>query len=740
MFPHFKQLDQMDCGPTCLRIISKFYGKTYPIDLLRKKSSISKNGVSLSGISEAAESIGFHTQGAKLTWQQLANDAVLPCIVHWKNNHFVVVYGIRRSRNFLHFLGKNTENCYVKISDPAFGLIEYPKAEFMKHWANYHEADGKNGITLILAPMPQFYEDVNSAPETRRLSYLLGYLKPFRKLFIQIILASFIGLVLSLAFPFLTQAIVDFGVSNSDLNFVLLALVGQLVLSIALTINNLIRSWISLHVTTRVSIVLISSFLSKLMRLPISFFDIKVVGDIMQRIGDHNRIQTFLTGSLVNIIFSSMTLITYSVVMATYSTSILAIFYLGSSIYVSWILLFLRRRRSLDFRRFQHSSTNQGNIVQLINGMQEIKLNNCERRKRWEWERIQAQLFQVNIKSLTLSQNQQMGSVLIDQVKNIIISFLAAKAVIDGGMSLGMMVAVQYIIGQLNAPILQFVGFTQDAQDAKISLERLSEIHAKDDEERADKQSLKSIPESDILINNVSFQFEGPYSEKILDELNFIIPHNKITAIVGTSGSGKTTLIKMLLGFYSPVSGSIEIDKISIEKYSPSSWRSRCGVVMQDGYIFSDSISNNITVSDENPDALRLSYAVDLANIREFVDSFPMGLNTIIGVDGHGLSAGQKQRILIARAVYKNPTYIFFDEATNALDTKNEHAIVNNMEHFFKNRTVVIVAHRLSTIKKADQIIVLEKGKLIECGNHSELLRNRQGYYQLIKEQLELGK
>ncbi len=739
-FPHYKQLDTMDCGPTCMRIIAKYFGKTYSLAFLRERSYITRAGVSLLGISEAAESIGLHTQGAKLTWEQLRDDVPLPCVAHWNKSHFVVVYKIKKRSRLFSFRGKNNREDTVFISDPAHGLLSYTKEEFLDCWISSKEKDGKNGVTLLFETTPDFYKEDAEEKGKLKFSYLLGYLRPYTKFLLQLMLATLTGTMLSLAFPFLTQSIVDYGIGNSDLAFIVMVLVAQMVLTLGQAANGLIRSWIMLHVTTRVSISLISGFLTKLMKLPISFFDIKMVGDIMQRIGDHNRIQSFLTGSLINIVFSIFTLVMYTFIMAGYHMGILGIFYLGSVLYIGWILLFLKKRRELDYKRFQQSSANQSNLVQLVNGMQEIKLNNCERQKRWEWERIQARLFKVKVKGLSLNQNQQIGSTFIDQTKNLMISFLAAKAVVTGDMTLGMMMAMQYIIGQLNAPIQQFIGFTQAAQDAKISLERLGEIHDLEDEEKHNDNKLREIPKgTGLSIKKLVFQYEGPHSEKVLNKINLEIPAGKITAIVGMSGSGKTTLIKLLLGFYDLVKGSIELNGISLDKYSPGEWRRRCGVVMQEGYIFSDTIANNIAVADEIPDMEKLNVAMETANIKEFIESLALGVNTKIGNDGHGLSSGQKQRILIARAVYKDPEYIFFDEATNALDAKNERIIMDNLNGFFSSRTALVIAHRLSTVKNADQIIVLEKGKITERGTHAELVASKGDYFQLVKDQLELG-
>ncbi|MCG8323426.1 MAG: peptidase domain-containing ABC transporter, partial [Cytophagales bacterium] len=712
----------------------------YSLAFLRDRSYITRAGVSLLGISEAAESIGLHTQGAKLTWEQLRDEAPLPCIVHWKQNHFVVVYKIKQQKKLFTSWRKNGRDDIIFISDPAHGLLTYTKEDFLKCWISSKEEDGNNGVTLLFETTPDFYREEQEKKGKLKFTYLLGYLRPYTKFIAQLMLATLTGTLLSLAFPFLTQSIVDYGIGNSDLAFIIMVLVAQMLLTLGQAANGLVRSWIMLHVTTRISISLIAGFLAKLMKLPISFFDIKMVGDIMQRISDHSRIQSFLTGSLINIVFSTFTLVMYTFIMAGYHTGILGIFYLGSMLYILWILLFLKKRRELDYKRFQQSSANQNNLVQLVNGMQEIKLNNCEKQKRWEWERIQAQLFKVSVKGLTLNQNQQIGSVFIDQTKNILISFLAAKAVVAGDMTLGMMMAMQYIIGQLNAPIQQFIGFTQAAQDAKISLERLGEIHDREDEEKYDDHKIREIlPGTGLSIKDLVFQYEGPHSEKVLNKINLDIPFNKTTAIVGMSGSGKTTLIKLLLGFYDLAAGKIELNGISLDKYSPGEWRRKCGVVMQEGYIFSDSIANNIAVTDDIPDQQKLERAIEIANIKDFIVSLPLGLKTRIGSDGHGLSSGQKQRILIARAVYKDPDYLFFDEATNALDAKNERIIMENLSAFFKNRTVLIIAHRLSTVKNADQIVVLEKGKITEKGTHGKLVTDKNGYYHLVKDQLELS-
>ncbi len=736
-FPNYLQPDEMDCGPACLRIVAKFFGRHYNTETLRELTWKSREGVSLLSISDAAEKIGFRTQGVRITAEKL-RQIQLPAIIHWTQNHFVVLYKIKQQRNIY---GKNPKKDTVYyISDPGHGLLEYHEEEFLRKWASAEIGGEPAGIALIMEPTSDFYKEEGEKIDKKGFRYLFSYLKPYRKLLIQLLFGFLTGSILSLIFPFLTQAIVDVGIGTNNLNFIVLVLIAQLVLTISQTAVGFIRSWIMLHTGTRVGISLISDFLIKLMKLPVRYFDTRMIGDLRQRIDDNERIRSFLTGNLINMSFGVFIFILYSFLMAYYSWLILVVFYAGAVLYVLWILMFMRKRKELDYRRFRAASDNQGNLYQLITGIQEIKLNNCEKQKRWEWERIQARLFGINVKGLMLNQNQQSGSILINQVTNILISFLAAKAVIGGDMTLGMMVAIHFVLGQLNSPVNEFVTFIRAAQDAKISLGRLGEIHLREEEEGLAEEKNHELPEKrDITVTGLSFHYEGPRSPRVLNDINMVIPENKVTAIVGASGSGKTTLIKMLLGFYPPQEGKIEAGGISLQQFSMEMWRSRCGVVMQDGFIFSDTISGNISVADEYPDRERLKGASGIANIEEFIESLPLRYKTKIGQDGMGLSQGQKQRILIARAVYKDPEYIFFDEATNALDAKNEKVIMENLTDFFKGRTVVIVAHRLSTVKNADNIIVLDNGNIAESGTHSELTAKRGIYYQLVKDQLELG-
>ena len=729
-FPFYQQPDAMDCGPTCLRMVAKFYGKHFSMNVLRDMTFQTREGVSLLTLSDAAEKIGFRTIGARLGISQL-EQIHLPALLHWNQNHFVVLYKIA---------GKGKKEREYQVADPADGLVKYSSKEFKRFWATTVSDDEPAGVVLLIEPTPSFYRE-DGEPENRAgLGFLMKYLRPYRKLITQLLLGFLTGSLLSLLFPFLTQAIVDVGITTNNLSFIVLVLVAQLVLMVSQTAVGFIRSWIMLHVSARVSISLISDFLIKLMKLPVRFFDTKMIGDLRQRIDDNQRIQSFLTTNLVNMSFGIFIFIIYSFVLAYYSWSILAIFYAGSALYVLWISLFMKKRKELDNRRFEEAAANQSNVYQLITGMQEIKLNNCEKQKRWEWERIQARLFRVSVKALMLHQNQQAGSVFINQTKNILIIFVAARSVLDGNMTLGMLVAVQFIIGQLNGPIQDFISFVTAAQDARISLDRLGEIHDKENEEDVATPRNRELPSiKELYIDNLMFQYEGPKSPKVLEGINLHIPENKVTAIVGPSGSGKTTLIKLLLGFYKPVDGNIRLGAIDLNQYSMEWWRLNCGVVMQDGFIFSDTIANNIAVGESSPDKSRLLRAVEVANIRETIESLPLRYNTKIGQEGIGLSHGQKQRILIARAVYKDPAFLFFDEATNALDAINEKVIIENLSGFYRGKTVVVVAHRLSTVRGADQIIVLQEGKIAETGTHGNLVKKRGAYYNLVKNQLELG-
>jgi ATP-binding cassette, subfamily B, bacterial len=725
-FPFYKQLDAMDCGPSCVRMIAKFYGKNYSLQTLRERSFITREGVSMLGMSEAAESIGFHSVGARITFDQLKHDVLIPCVVHWKQKHFVVVYKIDK------------KNVYV--ADPAHGLIKFTYVEFQKGWISTVKDGEGFGLCMILEPTPDFYKQEDEQINKGRFAFLFSYVRPYHKLIVQLILGIFLGTLLQLIFPFLFQSLVDNGIINRDFSFIVLVLIAQLVIVVSRMAVDFIRNWILLHLGTRVNIFLISDFLIKMMKLPIAFFDSKMIGDLIQRIGDHKRIESFLTSTTLNLFFAAINIVVLGIVLAIFSIKIFIVFIAGSILYLGWVFLFMKKRRELDNKKFAQLSHNQSSIIQLITGMQEIKLNNCETQKRWEWEKIQAALFRINVKGLSLHQYQQAGGIFFNEIKNILIIFIAANMVIRGEMTLGTIVAISYIIGQLGSPIEQVINFIHTTQDAKISLERLGEIHTRKDEEPVDQSFITEIPPcEDIGINRLSFQYEGPNSPYVLEDIDLKIEQGKVTAIVGTSGSGKTTLIKLLLGFYEPVNGEIKLGDTNLRNISHKHWRQDCGVVMQDGFIFSDTIARNIAVSDETVDKQQLLYAVKSANIQEMIEVLPLNYNTKIGQEGLGLSQGQKQRILIARAIYKDPKYIFLDEATNALDANNEKVIMNNLSRFFKGRTVIVVAHRLSTVKNADHIVVLEKGKIVEQGKHDELSGKKGAYYNLVKNQLELG-
>lgn len=725
-FPFDKQFDSSDCGAACLRMVSRHYGRYYSIEYLRQLSHTDKVSASLAGIAEAAEKIGFRTLGAKTGFECLCRDIPLPCIAHWRQDHFVVVYKIAEGK--------------VYIADPASGKEALTEQAFLDGWVSDVVSTEPQGILLLLETTPAFYERDGEQTSRSGFRFLWPYFLQHKRLIWQLMIGLLLGSLIQLAFPFLMQALVDKGVQLRDLNFIYLILAAQGMLFASQVAVEFIRGWILLHIGTRINISLISDFLLKLMRLPMSYFDTKMTGDLLQRIYDNERVERFLTSSSLVTLFSLVNLAVFGGVLLFYNRLIFIIFLLGAAGYFGWVWLFLSRRRSLDYRRFEQMAENQSALIQLVNGMQEIKLYNAERQKRWAWERIQARLFRVNVQYLATDQAQRAGATFINEGKNIVISVLAAQAVIDNQMSLGAMLAVQYIIGHMNVPLESLVQFILHAQEAKISLERMNEIHRQTNDRADDTAKASELPKrGDLTLQNVSFRYGGPNTPWVLKHLNLRFPYGKTTAIVGASGSGKTTLLKLLLYFYEPQDGSVRINDLNLNSFEHKAWRSCCGAVMQDGFIFNDTIARNIALGVENIQPSRLLEVAKAAQIHSFIESLPLSYNTRIGQDGMGLSQGQKQRLLIARALYKNPDYIFFDEATSALDAHNEKAIMRNLQETFKGKTVVIVAHRLSSVRNADNIIVLEKGEVVEQGTHQELTNLRGVYYHLVREQLELG-
>ncbi|HEU4555524.1 MAG TPA: peptidase domain-containing ABC transporter [Chitinophaga sp.] len=723
-FPHYRQHDEMDCGPACLRIIGKYYGRLFSLEYLRELCHTSRAGSSLLSLSEAAEELGFRTAGMRLTYHDLAADQPFPCIAYWNQRHFIVVYRIK---------GKK-----VYASDPAHGRIIYTQEEFMKGWAT----TDTSGIILSLQPSAALEANTAAAPEnTGSLRFIYKYLRQYRGFIGWLLLVLLAGSLLQMAFPFLTQGIVDTGIRKKNLPFIYIMLLAQLLLFAGKTIAGIIQGYMLLHLGNRINLQLLSDFFKKLMKLPLGYFDVKMAGDILQRINDHQRVEGFMTSGVLNMLFAVFNLLVFGIVLIIYNPLIFVVFAVFSILYFSWISFFMKRRATLDYKRFNQLTKNNEQHLELIYGMQEIKLHNAESKKRGQWEQHQLKLFATNLTSLKIGQLQSGGAAMINELKNILISFLAARLVLQGHMSLGVMLSVSYITGQLNIPVLQLSDFFKSWQDARLSLNRINEIHQRPDEEAFQPENNAVVPAGDIHIQQLCFRYEKcTRAPMVLQDINLLIPRHKITAIVGDSGSGKTTLLKLLLRFYEPESGNIAIAGQPLTAIPHSRWREKCGVVMQEGYLFNDSIEHNIAVGATEINRERLAYAAHIANIHGFIASLPLGYQTRIGQSGAGLSTGQKQRLLIARAVYKNPEVLFFDEATSALDARNERVIIENLNNFFEGRTVVVIAHRLSTVKHADKIIVMERGRIVETGNHQQLISERGCYYNLVKNQLELGK
>lgn len=731
-FPFYKQLNVMDCGPTCLRMIAKYFGKHYSTDYLRELTGYSKRGVSLLGLSEAAEKLGFRTSGIQVTYELLEEEATLPCILHWKRNHFVVLIDHKKKGFF--------RKEYFLIADPAKGIVKIGLDEFIKFWQPAKKVDSSSiGSALLLEPTEEFHAAAGSPEHELTWKEILKYIGNNKWQVTQILFALVLTSFLQLVFPFLTQSIVDVGINTQNISFIQLILVAQLMLVFSRTIVDFLRSRLLLGISMIINMTILSEFWQKLARLPISYFESFQTGDTIQRIDDNKKIQSFLTGSALSTVFSSINLMIYTVVLLLYNSKLFLIILIGSCLYFFWIRLFLKIRRRLNYQSFSLSAEENGKTLQLIQGMREIKLSNAQAVKIREWEKVQTNIFRVGFKNLTYSQVQQAGALFITQGKDVVITFIVAKLVISGQLSLGAMLAIQFIIGQLNSPIEQLVTFIQNLQDAKISMERLNEIHELSDEENDRQMDSAPLNEnSSIYLDDVSFSYPGSQQTTVIRNITLEIPSGKTLAIVGASGSGKTTIIKLLLKFYDNYNGTIRIGETDIRELRSSFWRDQCGSVLQEGFIFSDSILHNIGLGNDEPDLERVKMASETANVLSFIESLPNGFETVLGTNGVGLSQGQKQRILIARAIYKNPRFVFLDEATNALDSNNEKTIVKNLTDYFQGRTVIIIAHRVSTVKNADKIVVFHEGSIAEEGTHRQLLERKGKYYELIKNQLEL--
>lgn len=724
-YPFVRQYDAMDCGPACISMIAQWYGKRVSLETIRKRAWITREGVSFLGLKSAAGTMGFRAAGVRLPFSRLAAEAPLPCIVHWQQNHFIVVNRISDRK--------------VWVSDPAIGRIRMSRDEFLKGWAS-GESDGEpTGMAMLMEPGPGFEELENDPPPKGGFEFLLPYLKPYRKQILMLIAGLIAGSVIQLIFPFLTQAIIDRGIADSDIRFIYLILAGQMALIIGRLAVEFSRGWLLLHLGTKLNIRIVSEFLARLMDLPIAYFDTKLNGDILQRIDDNTRIESYLTSSSLAILFSLFNFVVFGVVLAIYSLPVLLVFIAGTALYILYVTLFMPSRERLDNIRFMQMAEAGNKMINIVNGMQEIKLAGNEAANRRVWETHQKDIYRTRIKGLRILQFQTAGGTLIHESANIIITVISATLVINGSMTLGMMLAVQFITGQLNGPVSQIVNFMRATQDARISLERLAEVHAMESERQQNDPSAVMPGEVNISVRNLSFRYEGPGSPWVLKDLDLVIPAGKITAIVGESGSGKTTLLKLLMGFYKPSDGIIMINGHKLEEISIDSLRSSTGVVMQEGYIFPDTILGNIAPGTDQPDMERVALAVRVASLGPLTQTLPAGLRTRVGQGGHGLSQGQKQRILIARVVYKQPSLLLLDEATSSLDASNERMIVENLAGFYAGRTVVIVAHRLSTVRHADMIVVLDRGTVSESGTHEELTAKRGIYYKLIRDQLEMG-
>ncbi|MEE1298103.1 MAG: peptidase domain-containing ABC transporter [Muribaculaceae bacterium] len=717
----FRQLEHSDCGITCIRIIAYFYGVDIPLKFLRSICDISRVGISIRDILSATKKIGFEANAVKVSAEDILK-MPLPAILYWENKHYIVLYKIKNNKFY--------------IADPGRGKLILDNEEFLNSWLYGNSM----GLAIVLAPKEEFYNidfGIKDSSESGLFKLAKKSISKHLKRFIAVIVLSIVVMLADMITPLIFQSTIDEGIEGKDINLVWVLCLSQFLIFIGYSLSDNVINIILTKTGLKVSIDMMNEYLSKLISFPISFFDRKVNSDFIQKIEDQNRIKNFLIDFPSSAFLTGINIVVFSAMLIYYNYIIFLILLAATFLGFLWTKTFLQKRENIDYSYFYYSSNNRNNIYELINGMQEIKINNAHNIRIAKWKETQLKINELSFKTVLLKMLVNGGNSVLSRIKDIIITGACATLVIKGNMSVGEMMTISYITGRLSSPFSYILNSLNTMQDATMSYERIDEIINKPLDNKSKYKEHDNI--QSIIFSNVSFKYPGSYSPYVLKDINITIPQGKVTAIVGCSGSGKSTLLKLMLGFYIPQKGDIYAGKYNMSDIDTDNWISRCGVVMQNGFIFSGTILENIALSDSKPDINRVKYVTNLACINEFIDTLPMGYHTKIGVTGVELSGGQKQRILIARAVYKNPSFIFLDEATNALDAKNERVIVENLNEFYKGRTVVIVAHRLSTVKNADNIIVLEGGRVAETGNHESLIAQRGAYFNLVRNQLELG-